>query len=108
MPGPVGVRAKVGVRLGFTNSTTSGNKLREQAQALLQQNWRAGGVDMQISNMPAAVIWGEFYVKSKFDSLMVGIPASVGDDPDCPDRIHSKYIAAETGPGRNLAPDKKP
>jgi len=50
-------------------------------RSALQQNWRAVGVDMQISNMPAAVIWGEFYVKSKFDSLMVGIQASVGDDP---------------------------
>src|SRR5437667_1819921 len=107
-PGPDGVRAKGGVRLGFTNSTTSGNKLRERAQALLQQNWRAVGVDMQISNMPAAVIWGEFYVKSKFDSLMVGIQASVGDDPDCLNRIHSKYIAAETGSGRNVSQYKHP
>ena len=107
-PGPDGVRTKGGVRLGFTNSTTSGNKLREQAQALLQQNWREVGVDMQISNMPAAVIWGEFYVKSKFDSLMVGIQASVGDDPDCLNRIHSKYIAAETGSGRNVSQYKNP
>ena len=107
-PGPDGIRVKGGVRLGFTNSTTSGNKLREQAQALLQQNWRAVGVDMQISNMPAAVIWGEFYVKSKFDSLMVGIQASVGDDPDCLNRIHSKYIAAETGSGRNVSQYKHP
>src|SRR5207244_2485887 len=107
-PGPDGIRVKGGVRLGFTNSTTSGNKLREQAQALLQQNWRAVGVDMQISNMPAAVIWGEFYVKSKFDSLMVGIQASVGDDPDCLNRIHSKYIAAETGSGRNVSQYKNP
>ena len=107
-PGPDGIRAKGGERLRFTNSTTSGNKLREQAQALLQQNWRAVGVDMQISNMPAAVIWGEFYVKSKFDSLMVGIQASVGDDPDCLNRIHSKYIAAETGSGRNVSQYKNP
>ena len=107
-PGPDGIRAKGGVRLSFNDSTTAGNKLREQAQALLQQNWRAVGVDMQISNMPAAVIWGEFYVKSKFDSLMVGIQASVGDDPDCLNRIHSKYIAAETGSGRNVSQYKHP
>ena len=69
-PGVDGIRAKGGVRLSFTNSTTAGNKLREQAQALLQQNWRTVGVDVQINNMPAAVIWGEYYVKSKFDTLM--------------------------------------
>ncbi len=107
-PGADGIRAKGGVRLSFTNSTTAGNKLREQAQALVQQNWRAVGVDVQISNMPAAVIWGEYYVKSKFDTLMVGIQASVGDDPDCLNRIHSKYIAAETGSGRNVSQYKNP
>ena len=31
---------------------------------------------MQITNMPAAVIWGEYYVKSKFETLLVGIQAS--------------------------------
>lgn len=107
-PGADGIRAKGGVRLAFTNATTAGNKLREQTQALLQQNWRAIGVDMQITNMPAAVIWGEYYVKSKFDTLLVGIQATVGDDPDCLNRIHSKYIAAETGSGRNVSQYKSP
>ena len=32
MPGPDGIRAKDGVRLSFTNSTTSGDPLREQVQ----------------------------------------------------------------------------
>src|SRR5713226_1210685 len=103
-----GVRAKGGVRLSFTNATTAGNKLREQTQALVQQNWRAIGVDMQITNMPAAVIWGEYYVKSKFETLLVGIQASVGDDPDCLNRIHSKYIAAKTGSGRNVSQYENP
>jgi peptide/nickel transport system substrate-binding protein len=101
-PGGDGIRAKNGVRLAFTNSTTAGNKLREQAQALVQQNWRAIGVDMQINNMPAAVVWGEYYTKSKYDSLMVGVQYSVGGDPDCLNRIGSKYIPAETGSGRNV------
>ncbi len=55
--GADGIRAKNGVRLAFTNSTTAGNKLREQTQALIQQNWKTIGVDMQINNMPAAVVW---------------------------------------------------
>jgi peptide/nickel transport system substrate-binding protein len=101
-PGPDGIRTKGGVKLSFVNATTAGNKLREQAQALLQQNWRAVGVDMQIQNMPAAVVWGEYYTKSKYDTLMVGIQYSVGGDPDCLNRIHSKYIPAETGSGRNV------
>src|SRR5207302_14902 len=36
-----GIRAKNGIRLSFSNSTTAGNKVREQAQAFLQQNWTA-------------------------------------------------------------------
>jgi peptide/nickel transport system substrate-binding protein len=103
-----GVRAKGGVRLSFTNATTAGNKLREQTQALVQQNWKAIGVDMQITNMPAAVIWGEYYVKSKFETLLVGIQASVGDDPDCLNRLHSKYMAAKTGSGRNVSQYENP
>jgi len=63
---------------------------------------------MQITNMPAAVIWGEYYVKSKFETLLVGIQASVGDDPDCLNRIHSKYIAAKTGSGRNVSQYENP
>ena len=39
-PGADGIRAKDGVQLSFTNSTTAGNKLREQTQALVQQNWQ--------------------------------------------------------------------
>lgn len=107
-PGADGIRAKGGVRLSFTNSTTAGNKLREQTQALVQQNFRAVGVDMQINNMPAAVIWGEYYVKSKYETLVVGIQATIGDDPDCLNRIHSKYIPAETGSGRNVMQYKNP
>jgi len=107
-PGSDGIRAKGGVRLSFVNATTAGNKLREQAQALLQQNWRAIGVDMQIQNMPAAVVWGEYYTKSKYDTLLVGIQYSVGGDPDCLNRIHSKYIPAETGGGRNVLWYKNP
>ena len=96
------------VASGFTNSTTAGNKLREQTQALVQQNWKAIGVDMQINNMPAAVVWGEYYVKSKYDTLLVGVQAIIGDDPDCLNRIHSKYIPAETGSGRNVMQYKNP
>jgi peptide/nickel transport system substrate-binding protein len=103
-----GIRAKGGVRLAFTCSTTAGNKLREQTQALIQQNWRAVGVDMQINNMPAAVVWGEYYVKSQFDTLLVGVQATIGDDPDCLNRIHSKYIPAESGSGRNVLQYKNP
>jgi peptide/nickel transport system substrate-binding protein len=107
-PGADGIRSKDGVKLSFTNSTTAGNKLREQTQALVQQNFKAVGVDMQINNMPAAVIWGEYYVKSKYETLLVGIQATIGGDPDCLNRIHSKYIPAKSGSGRNVMQYENP
>ena len=39
VPGRDGIRAKNGVRLSFTNSTTSGDHLREQVQQFLQQTF---------------------------------------------------------------------
>ena len=67
------MRAKDGVPLEFAVSTTTGaTQLREQCQQLMQQDWQQIGVGMKINNMPAAVIWGEFYTRSKFDSLLVG------------------------------------
>ena len=71
-PEPDGIRAKDGVRLSFANSTTSGNHLREQVQQFLQQTFAEIGVEMTISNLPAAVMWGDFWLKSQFDTAIVG------------------------------------
>jgi len=99
--GEDGIREKDGVKLSFTNSTTAGNKVREQAQQFLQQTWKEIGVDMQINNMPAAVIWGDYYNNSEYDSVMVGEHTGLGADPDATTRFSSKYIPAQGGGGRN-------
>ena len=52
-----------GVRLSFASSTTSGDPLREQVQQFLQQTFAQLGVEMKISNLPAAVMWGEFWMQ---------------------------------------------
>ena len=87
VPGPDGIRAKDGVRLSFANSTTSGNHLREQAQQFLQQTFAEIGVEMTISNLPAAVMWGDFWAQSQFDTAMVGITYLIGGDPDATNRF---------------------
>lgn len=103
VPGRDGIRAKNGVRLSFTNSTTSGDHLREQVQQFLQQTFAQIGVEMTIKNLPAAVIWGEFWGKSQFDSVIVGITYLIGADPDVTNRFHSRAIAAKGGRGSNNA-----
>ena len=96
-----GVRAKNGVKLSFTNSTTAGNTNREAAQQIIQQDWKSIGVDMQINNMPAAVVWADYTVQSQFDTLMVAWNDAISSDPDCTSRLHSKFIPAEGNAGAN-------
>jgi peptide/nickel transport system substrate-binding protein len=100
-PGAGGVREKNGVRLEFTNSTTAGNHVREQAQQLLQQNWQEVGAKMTIKNMPAAVIWGDYFAMSQFDSVMVGEDFLTGPDPDVAYFFDSRNIPAKGGAGNN-------
>lgn len=100
-PGSDGIRAKGGVRLAFINSTTAGNHLREQVQQLLQQDFKKIGVEMTIKNLPPAVMWGEYWIKSKFETAIVGLDFMVGPDPDASDYLRSSSIAAKTGSGQN-------
>jgi len=98
--GSDGIRVKDGKRLTFENSCTTGAKQREQMQQYLQQGWREIGADMQISNKPASVLFGDFFRLSKFESIINGMPLS-GGDPEFSFRIHSKYIPVKGGNGRN-------
>ena len=86
---------KDGVRLEFINSTTAGNHVREQAQQLLQQNWDEIGAKMTISNFPPAVMWGDNWMQSKFDTAMVGIGFMIGPDADTTD-----YFSSNRSPPR--------
>jgi peptide/nickel transport system substrate-binding protein len=99
--GDGGIREKNGVKLQFTNSTTAGNKVREQAQAYLQQNWKDIGVSVEIKNMPAAVIWGDYFNQSQYDSVMVGLHYGTGPDPDASSYFSSRAIPAKAGAGNN-------
>ncbi|MGP1613525.1 MAG: peptide ABC transporter substrate-binding protein [Pollutimonas bauzanensis] len=101
-PGPDGVRQKNGVPLAFDLSTTSGNELRAQTQQLLQQDWKKLGVAMKINNMPAAVMWGDFWFKSKFQSALVSVNFMTGNDPDASYRFSSKAIPVKGGSGSNV------
>ena len=106
--GADGIREKNGVKLAFTMSTTAGSKAREQAQAMIQANWKEIGVAMEIKNMPASVVWGEYTTKSQFDTLMVGWEPTVGMDPDYAARCHSKQIPAKYGTGSNYVQYENP
>lgn len=99
--GARGIREKNGLPLEFAVSTTAGNPLREQVQQLLMQDWQGIGAAMKINNMPAAVIWGEFYTRSKFQSVLVSSTYMTGNDPDCSIRFASWATPAKGGSGAN-------
>jgi peptide/nickel transport system substrate-binding protein len=99
--GADGIREKDGVKMKFTMSTTAGVPARQASQALFQQNWKAIGVEMEIKNMPASVVWGEYTTKSQFDTLLVSWEPTVGMDPDYTARCHSKMIPVKDGTGSN-------
>ncbi|WOI58101.1 peptide ABC transporter substrate-binding protein [Palleronia sp. LCG004] len=108
MPGDDGIRQKDGVRLSFVNSTTTGAHLREQAQQFIQQTLAQIGVEMTIENLPPAVMWGEFWGQSEFETAMVGITYLIGADPDVTNRFHTDAIAAQGGSGSNNAQYSNP
>ena len=99
--GSDGIRQKNGVRLAFTNSTTAGNHLREQMQQFLQQSFQDIGIEMKIANLPPAVMWGEYWMMSKFDTVIVGMSFLTGADPDTSDYLRSTSIPAKGGAGQN-------
>ncbi|WP_421413831.1 peptide ABC transporter substrate-binding protein [Agrobacterium tumefaciens] len=100
-PGADGIRAKDGVKLAFTCSTTAGNHIREQVQQYMQQSFKDIGVEMTISNLPPAVMWGDYWMLSKFDLVIVGLDFLTGPDPDTSDFFRSTSSAAKGGSGQN-------
>ena len=55
-----GIRAKEGTRLSLRVVSTTGNKLREQIEQTLVDEWRAIGVELRIANVPSAVLTGSW------------------------------------------------
>lgn len=100
-PGADGIREKDGVRLSFTNSTTAGNHVREQTQQFLQQTWRDIGAELKINNLPAAVMWGDFFRLSEFETVMVGTSFVIGSDPESRENFSSRAIPVTGGSGWN-------
>jgi peptide/nickel transport system substrate-binding protein len=63
---------------------------------------------MEIKNMPASVVWGEYTTHSQFDTLLVAWKPTVGMDPDYTARCHSKQIPAKFGAGSNYEQYQNP
>ncbi len=109
-PGPDGVRVKDGVKAALTYQTTSGDKLRELAQQVIQEQLKDIGIALEIKNIPSASLlgtWGDNAPRAKgtFDINMW--TTSPGIDPHAHLYIyyHSSQIPTEAnkGEGQNYS-----
>lgn len=73
-PGPDGILTKNGKKFSLNFTTTSGNVLRERIQQLLQAQWKAVGVDVNIQNFPSTVVFANDFIarasEGKWDMFM--------------------------------------
>ena len=70
---------------------------RADAAAIDAETGARSALRCAINNMPAAVMWGDFWQQSKFESAMVGVNFVLGSDPDVTPRFGSGAIHRAKG-----------
>lgn len=106
-PGPDGIRVKDGVRARLTYGTTTGDRLREQTQQVIQEMLKAVGIEVEIKNSPSAVLLGTWQdnaprARGNFDILMWTTNAGLDPQAHLYNYFHSSQIPTEqTRSGRN-------
>ncbi len=94
IPGPDGIRRnKAGDRLSFEFSTTSGNRVRELTQQVMQSQWRAIGIEVSIKNQPSRSFFGDLLKHRTFPGLAEYAWTGEVDLP--PIRLTTPYIPTE-------------
>lgn len=109
VPGSGGIRTKNGVRLSLEITTPAGSQLREQSQQILQQQLKAVGIELNIRNVPAATLFGNWQENGKlkkgdFDIVMDTWGADFDPDAFLSTLFSSDQIptAANNGEGWNF------
>ena len=104
-----GIREKGGTKLSLEISTPAGNQLRELVEQLLQQEFKAVGIDLVINNVPAATLFGNWAENGKlkrgdFDIVMDTWGADLDPDDFLSTLFTSDQIptAANDGAGWNF------
>jgi peptide/nickel transport system substrate-binding protein len=58
--------------------------------------------------MPPAVMWGDYWMQSKFEAAFAGIGFMTGSDPDATDYFDSRSSNVQGGAGQNTFQYKNP
>lgn len=99
-----GIREKGGTKLSLEISTPAGSQLRELSQALLQEQFKAVGIDLVINNVPAATLFGNWAENGKlkrgdFDIVMDTWGADLDPDDFLSTLFTSDQIPTEANGG---------
>ena len=103
-----GIRSKAGVRAHLAITTTTGDKVREQVEQVLVDEWKQIGVELEIKNVPSSVLFGSWSQNAprKRGNFDVNMYAS-SPDPDPHETISGRFsstqipTAANNGAGFN-------
>ncbi len=101
-PGPDGIRRNAaGERLSLDFATTSGNRVRELTQQVMQSQWKAAGIEVTIHNQPSRTFFGQLLKHREFTGLVEFAWTGEVDLP--PIRLTTPYIptAANNWGGQN-------
>lgn len=96
------------VRASLSYSTTTGARLREQAQALIALQLRGIGIELNIANLPSPVLFGSWQdgapmVRGNFDIAMFTITNPIDPQADLYNLFHSSRVPTErTRAGQNF------
>ncbi len=90
--GADGTRAKNGLKLKFTMITNAGNKQRESMLTVMQESWKAIGVDATPSLIQFPQLVSQIVSIRTFDLFLVGFNWSA--DPDEAPLYHSRNTVA--------------
>lgn len=104
-----GIREKGGAKLSLEISAPAGSQLRELSEQLLQEQFKAVGIDLVINNVPAATLFGNWAENGKlkrgdFDIAMDTWGADLDPDDFLSTLFTSDQIptAANDGAGWNF------
>ena len=108
--GPDGTRVKDGVKASLTYQTTSGDKLREMAQQVVQEMLKEVGIALEIKNIPSASLLGTWAdnaprAKGTFDINMWTTNPGIDPHFHLFSYFHSSQIPTDSnkGEGQNYA-----
>jgi peptide/nickel transport system substrate-binding protein len=99
--GSDGIRVNdAGVRASLAYTTTTGARLREQAQALIKLQLEAVGIELKIENLPSPLLFGSWQdgapmMRGTFDVVMFTITNQIDPQADLYNLFHGSRVPAE-------------